>query len=281
MNEEDFTSFFESERFFTEPEDEEIHKSKTPEIVDWNKVKLPDNSRFLTGDIEIYRLLQKSLRENNPIYELNVDGKQHRSAKILFLDKGALFLKESTKKSAEKEGFVYNLAKLTKLQDCFEPSCAAQIGDSFYSASMMMDSSYKSFTNWRKFDSNILDGVIKKAAAEGLSFKLAVFDACTTNFDRHRSNIFFNGENLKVIDHGRAFLDEGKRFVPGYLRTSNEEIIKSGNDDAVRLWLGAINSDSRLILFKEYINKLDFNWSKSICHQIANRWETKVFGQIR
>lgn len=279
MKEEDYSIYFENERFFTEPEDSEIHKSKTPEIVNWDKVKLPETTRYLAGDIEVYRALQKSLRDQAPIYELDTDGKQHASTKILFLDSGALLLKESTQKSAEKEGFVYNLSKLCKLNEYFEPTCAAIIDDSYYSISNMFNSSFKSFTNWKKFDENILDGTIKKAAAEGISHKLAVFDYCISNLDRHRSNVFFNGETIKCIDHGRSLIPHGKAFIPAYLRLSDETLVKSGNEDAVRLWLGAVNSDSRLILFKEYINKLDLNFSKSVCQQITDRWEKLAEGR--
>jgi hypothetical protein len=102
-----------------------------------------------------------------------------------------------------------------------------------------------------------------------------------SNLDRHRSNVFFNGDNIRCIDNARCFIEQGKAFVPAYLRYSDETIVKSGNDDAVRLWLGAINSDSRLILFKEFINKLDLNFSKSVCEQIANRWEQRVFPKTR
>ena len=281
MDEEDFTNYFESERFLNAREDDDILKSKEPEILNWDRITLNNNSRYLTGDIDVYRSFQKGLKENNPIYELDVDGKQHKSAKIMFLDKGALFLKESTKKSAEKEGFVYNLAKLAKLDQHFEPSCSTVLNDSYYAVSNMMPSEFKSLSTWKKFDSDILDGTIKKAAAEGLSFKLAAFHMFTGNADVHRSNVFFNGDNLKCIDNGRAFQMVGKKFIPGYLRLSDETIMKSGNDDAVRLWLGAIRSDNRIFIAHEFINKLNISYGDKICQKIADRWESEVNGNIK
>lgn len=280
MDESEFTNYFESERFLNLREDDDILKSKEPEILNWDRIDLTNNSKFLAGDIDVYRTLQKGLKETNPVYELDVDGKQHRSAKIMFLDKGALFLKESTQKSAEKEGFVYNLSKLANVNNYFEPTCSAVIDGSYYSVSNMLDSGYKSLSTWKKFDSNILDGLIKKAADDGISHKLAVFDAGISNFDRHRSNVFFNGTDLKLIDNGRSFLPYGKAFIPGYLRLSDETIMKSGNDDSVRLWLGSVRSNSKLFLFHALIDKLNISWGDKVCSKISDKWTDITTGRL-
>ena len=279
MDEERFANYFESERFLGEREDDEIHKSKDPEILNWDRIKLDNNSRFLNGDLEIYRLLQKGLKEQNPIYELDVDGKQHASAKILFLDKGALFLKESTKKSAEKEGFVYSLAKLCNINDYFEPTCGVIIGDSHYAVSQMMDKSMKSLTNWKKSLPEALDGLLQGAANAGISHKLAAFHYVTSNLDAHRSNVFSNGEQLKSIDAGRSFIPYGKVFIPGYLRKSDETVIKKGDDDSVRLWLGGLRSDSRLFIFHSFIDSLNLKYADNTCEKIANKWEELALGR--
>lgn len=266
-------SFLQSERFYKSDTPEDLVKAESEKgLIDWKPTKLGSNAKYMAGDIATFVTLTKSLRENNPIFEAEFPGKQHLSTKVLLLDKSAFFIKEAKEKASNNEGLAYGLAKLAGLGQFFEPTVSVAIDDKFYSCSNMLPEKFKSITTWKKQNPEALDGVLKRQAELGNSHKLAVFKYVTRDMDNHRGNTYTDGENVKLIDAGRSFNSKGFVYIPGILRDSENNLIKSGNENEIRLWLGGIRADSRLFIFHEYIDRLNFGFRESLCKQISEKW---------
>ncbi len=237
-----------------------------------------DIIEFVHGDKQIFDLCDQNYHFSKKQILAN-PGRHSANAYLIAFPQSKLFIKPTeTLEKALHESKAYELSKELGLQEYLLPSCVIKIKKSkkteqFAVVTKILPFDCVSLDRLDEIKPGANDGFVKSLLKNGLSHKLALFDYLLINGDRHKNNIFLNGNKFYLIDHTEAFEKKEKGFIPGYLRLMSYKINKtlpvSEDDVNIRNWL------QKLSLEDENSNKVvkKLMESKSPSAAINDLWK--------
>ncbi len=205
-----------------------------------------DLIEFVHGDKGVFGLCEQNYHFSKK-QSLANPGQHSANAYLLAFPQSKLFIKptESLKK-ALNESKAYELSKKLNLQEFFLPSCVIRIKsgqnkEQFAVVTKFLPFDFVSLDKIEENKPGANDGFVNNLLKSGVSHKLALFDYLILNSDRHKNNVFLNGNKFYLIDHTEAFEKKEKGFIPGYLRLSSYKMTKSlpvsKSDAEIKVWL--------------------------------------------
>ena len=205
-----------------------------------------DIIEFVHGDKQIFNLCEQNYHFSKKQIIAN-PGRYSANAYLIAFPQSKLFIKPTeTLKKALNESKAYELSKELGLQEYLLPSCVIKIKknqktEQFAVVTKILPFECVSLDRLEELKPGANDGFVKSLLKNGLSHKLALFDYLLINADRHKNNVFLNGNKFYLIDHTEAFEKKEKGFIPGYLRPMSYKINKtlpvSEDDAGIRNWL--------------------------------------------